>query len=425
MRFFLLVAFLTALAFPTAQAAESQRIAAVVNEDAISDFDLEARMRLIAYTANLRGSQEILRRMMPEILRALIDEKLKIQEAARLEITIDDEEMEAAKRRIESRNGIPDGSLNDTLATEGIPASTVTSQIRAALAWEKIVRRRLYPRINVSKDEVDEQMVRLQQFEGAPEYLVSEIFLEVENQDHEDAAYQTIKRASDEARADLKAPESEVEPKFLRLARQFSQGVTALSGGDLGWVRQGQLKPAVDQALPQMEVGAISDPIRSEEGYHVLWLRDRRKIGETGEMDTISLSQILFPLPPNAGPNDVDAAMTRARNEGASVSGCVAMNRLAEVLGTPMSGNLGTVEIGQLTPKLRDAVKDLPIGVASEPIQSEAGVHLMMVCDRPDVTSPVNDRHQVQLNLTMEKLDLLSRRYLRDLRRTAFVDIRL
>jgi len=425
MRFFFLATLLVALTLSPVQAAETQRIAAVVNEDAISDFDLDARMQLIAFTANLRDSMEVLRRMMPEILRTLIDEKLKIQEAARLEIEIEEEELEAAMRRIESRNGIPDGGLNDTLAKEGIPSSTVIAQIRASLAWEKIVRRRVYPRIIISDDEVDEQMARLQQFEGAPEYLVSEIFLEVESPDLENAVLETIKRAAEEARAKASSPEADVETKFPRLARQFSQGVTALSGGDLGWVRQGQLEPELDQAVRQMETGAISDPIRSEEGYHVLWLRDQRKIGETGDLDTMSLSQILFPLQQNAAPDEINAAITKAQNERTSLSGCVAMNRLAELLGTPMSGSLGTVQVSQLAPKLRTTVKDLPIGIPSQPIQTEAGIHLLMVCDRPDSASPVNDRQQVQLNLTMEKLDLFTRRYLRDLRRTAFVDIRL
>ncbi|MGB1548433.1 MAG: hypothetical protein ACPHIA_07895, partial [Alphaproteobacteria bacterium] len=121
MRLLFSAAFLVALALLPVQAAETQRIAAVVNEDAISDFDLEARMKLIAYTANLRESRELLRRMVPEILRTLIDERLKIQEAERLEITVKEEEMEAARRRIESRNSIPDGGLNDALIREGIP----------------------------------------------------------------------------------------------------------------------------------------------------------------------------------------------------------------------------------------------------------------------------------------------------------------
>ena len=112
MRFLFLATLLVALGLSPVQAEETQRIAAVVNEDAISDFDLDARIQLIAFTANLRDSTEILRRMMPDILRTLIDEQLKIQEAARLEIKIEEEELEAAKRRIESRNGIPDGGLN-------------------------------------------------------------------------------------------------------------------------------------------------------------------------------------------------------------------------------------------------------------------------------------------------------------------------
>ena len=101
------------------------------------------------------------------------------------------------------------------------------------------------------------------------------------------------------------------------------------------------------------------------------------------------------------------------------------MNRAAELSGAPMSGSLGTIKLKNLSPKLRDAVQTLPIGVPSKPVHTEAGIHLLMVCDRPNATSPVDDRQQVRLNLVLEKLDLLSRRYLRDLRRTAFVDVRL
>jgi len=416
MRYFSFAVLLFALMQPSAWAEETQRIAAVVNEDAISDFDLDARVRLIAFTANLRGSTETLRRMVPEILRTLIDEQLKLQEAERLEITIEDEEMESAMRRIESRNGISDGELETTLNQEGIPTSTIFTQIRASLAWEKIVRNRLYPRVIVSDDEVDEQLSRLQQYEGAPEYFVSEIFLPVDDPALEGAVRETIERLRNEART---------SKNFPRFARQFSQGVTALSGGELGWVRQGQLAPALDQAVQQMKLGEISAPIRTEDGYYLLWLRDQRKVGETTEYDSIGLSQILFPLPDNAGPAEVAAQFSAAQAEKAKLSGCTAMNRTAELMGTPMSGSLGVVQLNALAPALRDAVKTLPVGMPSEPVQSEAGIHLLMVCDRPNAAGPTDDRQQVRLNLMLEKLELLSRRYLLDLRRTAFVDVRL
>ena len=130
-------------------------------------------------------------------------------------------------------------------------------------------------------------------------------------------------------------------------------------------------------------------------------------------------------MQPDAAPYDVNATISKAQNERENLSGCLEMNRLAEVMNTPMSGSLGTMQISKLAPKLRNTVKNLPIGIPSEPIQTEARIHLLMVCDRPDSASPINDRKQVQMNLTMERLDLFTRRYLRDLRRTAFVDIRL
>jgi len=416
MRTFFLAALLFTLIFPSAKAEETQRIAAVVNEDAISEFDLNSRMRLIAYTANLRDSTEALRRMLPDILRALIDEQLKLQEAERLEITVADEELESAKRRIESRNGMPEGGLKETLDREGIAASTITTQIRASLAWEKIIRNRLYPKVIVSDDEVEEKVARLQQFADAPEYLVSEIFLAVDDTTQETAVRETVQRVANEARA---------SNNFARFARQFSQGVTALSGGELGWIRQGQLGPELNQAIQEMKLNAVSEPIRTEDGYYLLWLQDRRKIGETSARDTIGLSQLLFPLSPKADPNEIATQISKAENERTKLSGCLAMNRAAELSGAPMSGSLGTIKLKDLAAKLRNAVQTLPIGVPSKPVHTEAGIHLLMVCDRPNATTPIDDRQQVRLNIMLEKLDLLSRRYLRDLRRTAFVDVRL
>ncbi len=416
MRFFSFVVLLIALTVSFARAEETRRIAAVVNEEAISDLDLDARLRLIAFTANLRESTDVLQRMVPEILRTLIDERLKIQEASRLEIKVEDEELEAAKRGIESRNGIPEGTLDDALRTEGIPPSTIATQIRASLAWEKIVRNQLYPRVSVSEDEVDEHIVRQKQYKGTIEYLVSDIFMAVGEAADEDAVFQTVKRVAEASRT---------EGNFERFAQEFSQSITALSGGDLGWVREGQLANKMDEALHGMKGGDISDPIRTEDGYHILWLRDQRHAGEAAGSDSVSLSQILFPLKPAAPQDEVAAAMTKAQNERKNLSGCAAMNRAAELLKTPMSGHIGTMSVSDLPFPLREPVRQLPVGQPSEPLQTESGIHLLMVCDRPDSQGPTEDRQQVQLNLLLEKLDLLARRYLRDLRQTAFVDIRL
>jgi len=191
--------------------------------------------------------------------------------------------------------------------------------------------------------------------------------------------------------------------------------VTALSGGELGWIRQGQLGPELNQAIQEMKLNAVSEPIRTEDGYYLLWLQDRRKIGETSARDTIGLSQLLFPLSPKADPNEITTQISKAENERTKLSGCLAMNRAAELSGAPMSGSLGTIKLKDLAAKLRNAVQTLPIGVPSKPVHT----------DRPNATTPIDDRQQVRLNIMLEKLDLLSRRYLRDLRRTAFVDIRL
>ncbi len=68
---------------------------------------------------------------------------------------------------------------------------------------------------------------------------------------------------------------------------------------------------------------------------------------------------------------------------------------------------------------------NLKVGEASPPIQSDTGVVMVMVCKRTDAPSTMPSRDDIADNLTRQRLDLIARRYLRDLRRQAFIDVRV
>ena len=122
-----------------------------------------------------------------------------------------------------------------------------------------------------------------------------EIFLPVDNPEQNDK----VKKDAEEVEQQLHqgAP-------FPVVARQFSQHPTAATGGDMGWVNTGQLAPELDAALARMEVGAVSDPIRSTGGWYVLGLRERQEplgtkiakvpTGPTGPEGTLPLARLLL-----------------------------------------------------------------------------------------------------------------------------------
>ena len=276
-------------------------------------------------------------------------------------------------------------------------------------------------------DQLDIAVQEARRTQGQPEYLLSEIVLPVDNPSQE----QTV--AADAARLVQTISEG---ASFDALARQVSASATARNGGDLGWVQASKLPPELVSALERLRPGDISQPLRSPVGFFIFQLRDRRLSKEVPAddnvaADEIKLSQILFEA-------DIknDEALSIRVDEAAALrprlTDCEAVNAIADELAAPASGDLGWLKIGDLPALLANAVTELPVGKISEPLQGPAGIHLLMVCERrgtgddaeADLGSE-DEREKLAQQLERERLDRLARRYLRDLRKQAFIDVRL
>lgn len=249
-----------------------ESIVAVVNKDAVSASDLNARLKLVMVSSGMPDNAEIRDRMIPQILNILIDEQLKLQEAERYEIEIAQEEVDQGLATLAQQNNLTADQFRTLLAKQKIAARTLEDQIRAQIAWSKVVQARLRPQIKVSDNEVDAILQRLQDNIGRTEYRVFEIFLPVNDPKEEGDARKLAERLHGQIKSG-KAP-------FQRVASQFSQSPGATRGGDIGWIQEGQLADALDQNLVKMEKGALSTPIRSLSGYHLLYVAETRAIDE-------------------------------------------------------------------------------------------------------------------------------------------------
>lgn len=259
------------------------RPAAVVNDDVISVLDLAMRLQLAIVAAGVEDSSEVRRRLMPQILNNLIDERLQMQEAERLDIEVTDVQVAGALEQIAQQNNMTEGQFLTMLRNRGVIPTTLIDQIRAQIAWQNIVARRVRPNVVVPPEEVEEVVTRLAARRGAVERRVSEIFIPIESIAQEAQAQTNAVRLFEELRRGA---------NFAGLARQFSQSATALLGGDLGWVRDGELEEELNAALTQMGPGEISVPIRTVSGFHILYLRDMRK-NEDLEVDRSRITESL------------------------------------------------------------------------------------------------------------------------------------
>lgn len=256
---------------PVAYAASAQEgIAAVVNQGVITHSDVNERMRLVMASSGLPNNDDVRTKIRPQILNMLIDEALQLQEAKRLDIEVTPEEVESGIDMVAQNNKIDPATFRKMLAGSGIKMSTMADQVRSQMAWGKVIQKKLRPKVNVSETDIDARLNFIQSSAGKMQYLVGEIFLPVDNPAEDGSVRQLAQKLTAEIAAG-KAP-------FPQVAAQFSQGPSAARGGDIGWVQEGQLPEALDQALATMKEGDMSQPLRSLTGYHILLVRSKRTL---------------------------------------------------------------------------------------------------------------------------------------------------
>ncbi len=396
---------------PSPRAQDTLRAAAVVNDEVISVLDLAMRTRLAILASGLTDSPEVRGRLRQQVLRNLIDERLQLQEAQRLEITVSERQLEAAIEQLAQQNNMNREQFLQFLVRNDILPRALLDQIRGSLTWQSVVQRRLRPTVEISDEEIDAILGRLESSEGRVQYRASEILLAVDSVLQEEEVRRTAVRLVEQIQRGA---------SFAALARQFSQSATASVGGDLGWIEEGQLHDELNRSLTQMQPGSLAGPIRSFGGYYIILLHEQRSISMGNA--TIHLMQLLFALPRGASSEQEQQARAKARELLPLIDGCNSIEALAEQHGSPGSGDLGNLKLGELPPRLRRLVGPLPIGQPSEPIRVGAGISVVVVCDRAHDSE---DRERIRESLATQRLDMLARRYLRDLRRTANVDIRL
>ncbi len=410
-------AALLSIAGHAAEAQQVQRIAAIVNDDVISMFDLNARMRMIIVTSDLNDSPETRSRIAPQILRSLIDERLQMQEAKRRNVSVTDREMKRAVSSIETRNNVSSGGLDKFLGRSGIEVQTVKAQIRAGIAWSKLIGRRLRPRISIGEEEVEEVLVRLKTNRGKTEYRLAEIFLAIDTPDDETRVHGIANRMVRQIRGGA---------RFGVLAKQFSQNATAAVSGDLGWIAESELDKELRTAVSKLKQGEIAAPVRTPAGLRIIRLSASRKIaGADPSLIRIGLKQVLLPFPKSPSSRDVEAQIDLAKTVRSSISGCRDMAVMSKEVGSPVPADLGKFALTDLSPGIRNAISGLKIGEASPPVRMPNGFLLLMVCERDEPKYRLPKREDIVNQLTRRRLDMMARRYLRDIRRAAIVDVRV
>lgn len=387
--------------FTPAAAQVQEGIAAIVNEDIITTFDVRQRAMLLLASSELEPTRENQQRAQVQALRDLIDETLQLQEAARFDVEVTEQQIDEDIAELAAQAGASQSDLERQLLAAGIRPQTLRDQVRAEIAWRRVVNGLYGSRIRVSATEVEATQARIAANAQRAQYQVSEIFLPAE----------TPSEVA-EARANGQALLEEMQrgAPFPLVARQFSAAASAAQGGDLGWVAAGELAPAIQTVLDILQPGQVSMPITTERGVYIIALRDRRE-GVTPGMAMVSALRVTAP----AGS---EAALNRARNR---INACAGLASAADDVPGAEIEDLGFSIENALPPEVRTLITGLEPGQASAVTPHNGGVSLVVVCSRDASAAGVPSRDDIEDRLFDEELTMLAQRHLRDLRREASI----
>ena len=404
-------------AAPTASAqAGVMRIAAVVNDEIISILDLEQRLRLVALSSNIQLTAESRRRLMPQVLRGMIDERLQIQETTANGIDATDREINREIANIAQRNSVPPNQMAQFLAQRGIDIATMREQIRVRIAWSKYANRRLSRSVDVGSEEIDDELERLRAVADQPLKRVFEIFLAIDNPDREVEVRGNAERLLEQLRNGA---------DFRSLARSFSQSTSARDGGDLGWISPGQLGPELDDRLTSLEVGMVSTPIPTFAGIYLIFVADQRISGRDPNAIKIDLLQLTERLPRENRDAMRQATLQSLASQRGQVASCDDLRTLGQARPNANIAAANGLTVSELPRQVGPAVAQLQVNQTTQPIDLGSNIVMITLCAKNDPGVVLPSREQIEETLGVAKMELLIRRKLRDLRREAFVDIRL
>ena len=421
-----LAAAITALAAlaVTARAQEApstlrQGVVAIVNDNVISSYDLQQRVLLLVATSGVQPTAQNTPQFEQEAVNELIDEALEMQEVRRAEkdqkfkIVADDDAVNHRIDEIAQQSPYKSGQrLLEAFANAGIEPATFRAQVRADISWQDWMHGRYGgSRLKISPAQVNAVVSEIEAQASQPQYLLGEILLDA---DHAGGMPQ-----AEAAGAQLVTQLQQGAP-FTQVARQFSSASTAATGGDAGWLSEAQLPAELRPVVEQLRPGELSRPIDAPNGVYIIMLRDKRA-GSTAEL--ISLKQAAISLPPDATPQAVaDAQRKLMALRGELKDGCDGLEARAAKVDGVVAGDLGEADLKDLKPEFRDAVRSLTAGQVSEPIRTDAGLHLIAVCGRRQAGVNIPPTDEIEARLKEQEISLISKRQLRDLRNSATIE---
>ena len=400
-------------------------IAAVVNDDVITEFELQQRTHMTALNIRRQNIQlPPMETLRAQVLDQLILDKVMMQKAKDAGIRVDDPVVSAAIEQIAVTNKVTVEQMREELAKDNIPFQAYRESIRREITLQRLREKEVESSIQIPESEIDAYLAEQSGYNGVnpTEYRVSHILIPVEAATDELKAKQT---------ADSVLEKAQGGEDFGALAVSYSKASDSLSGGELGWRTSQSMPTVLWEAIKNSPKKGSVAMIRDGSGYHIVKIADVRD----GMVAKVAASKVkmtharhilmaVSQLTPEA---TVLSRLNEIRKKiAAGEADFQTMARLHSVDGSATKGgDLGWIQAGDTVPEFEQVMNSLPIGQVSEPFKSRFGYHLILVDERKEsAADPRRARLAARQALREKKLADAVSNWQRELRDTAYVEIR-
>ena len=419
-----LAIFLSNIFSSTAAAQEQQsledvqQIVAIVDDRLISVYDLRQRALLLMMSSGQKKiTPEQQKYLMQQALRSLVDDKLKIEALfKRAKIRVSKEEKEHQFSTYAQQMRISPKQLNERLSKAGIKKKSILLQIEGSMAWDRLVGGIIVPSVNISDEEINSVLERIEKNKGQQEIHYREIFLLASDNAQREAMRQQALILVEGLRG---------KTSFQMAARQLSSNSTSAVGGDVGWIMKSEISKKLLPSLEKLKKGSISDPIVTEDGFYILQMVNTRKVLTADPLDTIvELKYLYFPADDASNKADMLSAKKKAEHAFTMISSCKDLTENKEKFGAEDAATLKKMRISDLSFDLHDMIYNLKVGHSTRPIKEDDGYRLFITCVKEAPTVQEVTYDTIERSLSNQRVSLIARRHLRDLRRDAIIDYR-
>ena len=385
---------------------ELDRIVAVVNQDVITERELQNRTHVVAINLRRQNIQlPPMETLRAQVLDRLITERAIMQRAKETGIRIDDQMVNASIEQIARQNNLTVDELNQRLAADGVSFAAFREEIRDEITTQRLREREVDEKIVILDSEIDTYLAEQAGFTNADttEYRLAHILLPLEPGADETQLLETGMQLAQRARNG---------EDFSALAASHSRSPDALEGGDLGWRDRSRIPSEFWEAISKDPKTGNVFVTQTKTAVHVIKVLDQRDGVEAklsgGPVVQTHVRHILMfvsDITPEADVlrrlNEIDNSATRG-------------------------GDLGWIQAGDTVPEFEAAMNALQPGQVSEPIKSQYGYHLIQVIERrtDKEGNPQRMRIAARQALREKKLAEAVYNWQRELRDQAYVEIR-